>query len=120
MALVAMLLLLAVPTAGRALAGASSSDGVWTQMCTMAGLTLVKVPGGDIDPLAPKPAPPGTGMPDDCAYCPVLGAMLVLLAWVALAFANVAATPRPTAHPRLPRARRHPSGLGSRGPPIAL
>ncbi|HEY0503715.1 MAG TPA: DUF2946 family protein [Lysobacter sp.] len=124
LALVAMLLLLALPTAGRVLAGSSAdSDGAWAQICTMAGLKLVKIAPGGANPLdsGPQPKAPGGAMADgDCAYCPVLGGMALALLVVLFA---VPSSPRGAPPPwRLfaPRAFLHPSGLGSRGPPIAL
>ncbi|MBF6023530.1 DUF2946 family protein [Lysobacter niastensis] len=119
LALAAMLLLLAVPTAGRVLASSSDDGGTWAQICTMAGLKLVKIAPGDSNPLQPEQ--PGNGMPDgDCAYCPILGAMAALLVWVAFVLLPSTGSPlRPRREP-LPRTTRHPCGLGSRGPPIAL
>jgi hypothetical protein len=120
LALAAMLLLLSLPTAGRLLAGGAESQGAWAQMCTMAGLKLVKLtPGGETNPIhapAPKPAMPG----EDCAYCPVLAGLAMLLVWALLAplQSPQRAVPRTRATPR--RDFLHPSGLGSRGPPIAL
>jgi len=121
LALAAMLLLLSLPTVGRVLSASSSdSQGTWAQMCTMAGLKLVKLaPGGEANPLdgpAPKHVTPG----EDCAYCPVLAGLAMLLVWTLLA---------PLDAPRraVPRTRKtplreflYPAGLGSRGPPIAL
>ena len=118
LALAAMLLLLALPTVGRVLAGSSAdAQGVWAQMCTMAGLKLVKIAPdtSPIDPPAPKPMPG-----DDCAYCPVLGGLVLLLAWTLFAAPQQARTTSPSWRTLLPRTFEHPSGLGSRGPPIAL
>lgn len=115
LALAAVLLLLALPTTGRVMGAAAQADGAWAQMCTLAGMQLVKIPLAD-----PGPTRPVGEMPMDCDYCPLLGALTALLLWVVLAF------PRPAA--RLAAVRSappryglgHPSGLGSRGPPIAL
>jgi hypothetical protein len=121
LALAAMLLLLSLPTLGRVMAGApDDARGAWAQMCTMAGLKLVKLaPGGDANPLDP-PAPKHMMPGEDCAYCPVLAGLAMLLVWTLLA-------PLPASRRALPpwrntplRAFVHPSGLGSRGPPIAL
>jgi len=121
LALFAMLLLLSLPTVGRVLSGSSGdAQGAWAQMCTMAGLKLVKLaPGGDTNPLdtpVPKHAAPG----EDCAYCPVLAGLAMLLVWTLLAPLH---SPSRALH--VPRKAPlleflHPSGLGSRGPPIAL
>jgi len=126
LALAAMLLLLSLPTVGRVMAAASpDSQGAWAQMCTMAGLKLVKIaPGGVSTSLAPgsldAPAPKHVVPGEDCAYCPVLASLAMLLVWTLLA-------PLHSPQRALPASRRtplrdflHPSGLGSRGPPIAL
>lgn len=124
LALAAMLLLLLMPTVGRLLAGVSGArdGGVWTQMCTMAGLKLVKVSAGDANPVDPVTPKPGGDLPmQDCAYCPVLNTLVALVLCVVFAF--TAATRQRQAPPRrtpLPWARWHPCGLGSRGPPLAL
>jgi hypothetical protein len=125
LALVAMLLLLALPTAGRVLAASTGDqEGVWAQMCTMAGLKLVKIAPGELTQLDPQPVPkgpPGSDMPgEDCAYCPVLGGMAFLLLWTMVVALH--APRRPAAPWRLlaPRLFLHPNGLGSRGPPVAL
>jgi len=121
LALAAMLLLLSLPTVGRVMASASTdAQDAWAQMCTMAGLKLVKlVPGNDaspIDPPAPKPIVPG----EDCAYCPVLAGLAMLLVWTLLAPLQVPRRAMPRRVDTALRAFVHPSGLGSRGPPIAL
>jgi len=126
LALAAMLLLLSLPTLGRVMAASSpDSQGTWAQMCTMAGLKLVKIaPGGEWgspassppDAPAPKHVVPG----EDCAYCPVLAGLAMLLVWALLAPPH---SPQRALHLLRRTALReflHPSGLGSRGPPIAL
>jgi len=121
LALAAMLLLLSLPTVGRVLSASSSdSQGAWAQMCAMAGLKLVKLaPAGEANPLA-DPAP-GHVMPgEDCAYCPVLAGLAMLLVWTQIAPLH---RPQRAVSPtrRTPlRDFLHPAGLGSRGPPIAL
>lgn len=117
LALVAVLLLLLLPTTGRVLGAASQADGAWAQMCTMAGLQLVKIPLVDADA---GPARPAGDMPMDCDYCPLLSVLTALVLWVVLAFPQLAAKLAAVlaAPPRY--GRGHPSGLGSRGPPIAL
>jgi hypothetical protein len=125
LALVAMLFLLALPTAGRVLADAGdANEGVWAQLCTMTGLKLVKIAPDSMTPLDPQPVPegpPGSGMPgEDCAYCPVLGGMAFLLLW---AMVVALQPPRRLAAPwhlLAPRSFLHPTGLGSRGPPVVL
>lgn len=117
LALVAVLMLVLLPAIGRVLGAASQSDGVWAQMCTMAGLQLVKIPLGNADPGAPRPS---GDMPMDCAYCPLLAALTMLVLWLVLAFPQLAGQ-RLAAFPSVPRrGHGHPTGLGSRGPPVAL
>lgn len=135
LALVAMLLLALLPTAGRLAGGMTSTTGVsatdvWAQMCTMSGLKLMKIAADD--PGASSPLPAGTpkasgngrsgdGMQDpDCAYCPVLGAMVAMLAWVVLAFPQVTTRLMPLRRQAPVSTFRYPTGLGSRGPPITL
>lgn len=88
-----------------------------TELCTVEGLRQVLVPGSaDAD----VPAPHHSGMQEDCAYCPLLAGvalLLLVLTWLA---------PRARAD-LVPHARSLPSGLalffpglGSRGPPLAL
>ena len=123
LALVAMLLFLLVPTTGRLRHSDHhpSSDGAWAQLCTIAGLKLVKLAPVDADPLPPGPTGDGDmPMQVDCAYCPVLNAMAALLLCVVLAFPRLALRPWPSKAAEPTRRRWHPSGLGSRGPPIAL
>ena len=124
LALVAMLLLSTLPTWGRLTAGPGAADGVWAQICTMAGLKLVKLVPGDADPLDPPPAPPAGddgAMPGpDCAYCPLLAAVAVLLLSIAFALPPHAIRRPAEVRRTAPWRFRHPSGLGSRGPPPAL
>lgn len=122
LALAAMLLLALVPTMGRLAASErDSGEGLWVQMCTMAGLELVNLapPGA----ATPTPEPGGDGghpSQGECPYCPLLGTLAALLLSLALVFPPLANERRPFANFLLPRPRRHPCGLGSRGPPIVL
>ena len=121
LALVAMLLLLSLPTLGRVIStSASDAQGAWAQMCTMAGLKLVKLaPASDassLDAPAPKHVVPG----EDCAYCPVLAGLALLLVWTLFASPLLVRRVLPPWRQTPLRAFAHPSGLGSRGPPIAL
>lgn len=113
-AFAAALLLLLVPTVGRVMRASAQADGAWAQMCTLAGMKLVRLPGTDIDP---APVPP-SHMPDDCAYCPLLQALAVLVLWLAVVHPQGLARFVPARDPPL-RWRSHPTGLGSRGPPLA-
>jgi hypothetical protein len=117
LAIAAMLLLALLPTAGRLWsAGADPSRGAWAQMCTMAGLTLVKIaPAGSSSPAVP--GHDGHAGGSDCPYCPLANAIAALVVLVAL-------VPLLRVLRSWPRRRalqwfvlRHPCGLGSRGPP---
>src|SRR5690606_33160223 len=118
LALAAMLLLALLPTLGRlAQAGQGAAADAWTQLCTVSGMTLVKLPVSFGHPDAP--APDHGGSAADCDYCPLLGNLVgrvAALLLVALGFAPAAAVPLRTASPR--RAP-YPTGLGSRGPPAS-
>lgn len=115
LALAAILLLALLPTLGRlAQAGQGAAAGAWTQLCTMSGMKLVKLPPFSIgQPAAPAPDRGGS----DCDYCPLLSMLTLAVAALVLAllgFAPVTPAPRRI---RPPQIRLHPSGLGSRGPP---
>lgn len=126
LALAAVLLLVLVPTVGRLLSASTSGadDGLWAQMCTMAGLKLVKLAPDAVNPLTPKPAPLPSGGDDaslhDCAYCPLLNAVAVLVLWVVFAFPQIVVSLRPWRRAPVRFSRGHPCGLGSRGPPLVL
>ena len=116
LALAAMLLLALLPTLGRlAQAGQGAAADAWTQLCTVSGMKLVKLPMSFGHPDAPAPDQGGSGA--DCDYCPLLGnlvATVAALLLVALGFASPASAPLRAA---APRRSPYPSGLGSRGPP---
>lgn len=125
LALVAMLLLVLVPTIGRLVSAGHdpSSVGVHhhTHMATAHAQLMSESGHGDAH--APMPRPTGGGMPmhEDCAYCPVLNSMVSLALWFVFALPIVTMPPYSGRRALLPRIRRwHPCGLGSRGPPIAL
>lgn len=116
LALVAALLLALLPTMGRMAESRPQADGVWVQICTLAGLQQMQLPALD-----PEPSPPSGERGMDCAYCPLLSALAPLLLWVLLLlWPQPAATPIPALRAPPRGGRGHPSGLGSRGPPIAL
>ena len=116
LALVAVMLLALLPTLGRlAQAGHGVAADVWTQMCTMTGMKLVKLPLTAGQQGAPTPVPDHAGM--DCDYCPllsVLGAAVVALVLALLGFAQ---SPAPFRCAQPPGTSFYPTGLGSRGPP---
>lgn len=122
LALAAILLLALLPTFGRlAQAGQGVTTEAWTQLCTLSGMKLVKLPPVAMHAAghaaAPMPSPDHGGMGMDCDYCPLLS--MLTLAVAALVLALVGFAPSTPASPRaVPlRARLHPFGLGSRGPP---
>lgn len=125
LACLAALLLALVPTLGR-LAGAQpraggweNSGGHWTAICTAAGLEYVRLPaagegaGGDA-------GTPSGHAGADCDYCPLLASLLFFALCLALfpPCRRQVSSGRPGAGPC--RGWRHPCGLGSRGPPLAL
>ncbi len=124
LALAAVLLLALLPTFGRLAEFTrhqASMSPVTVMLCTLEGMKPVTMPlatlaQGDESPATPHH--PGAGNGEDCHYCPLL-ASLVALAFVAL---GLWPSPAPRgnaigcAGPRI--AQRHPSGLGSRGPPM--
>ncbi len=118
LALLALLLLVAVPTASRFVHAAHGTAHVHALASTTAhGHAHGALPVEGLRPDGRAPLRPAPG-DADCDYCPLLSA---LLAPIALPFpAHIpprlyAAIPWP-ASPRLPWL--HPSGLGSRGPPL--
>ncbi len=132
LALLAALLLALVPTLGRLTQAsatphaASPAQEALAALCTMEGMKQVALPvlaaasahaHMPHDAPAPMPHHPQGDAGQDCDYCPLL-ASLVALAAIALGL-----WPRPdssisiTARPAIRVAHRHPSGLGSRGPP---
>lgn len=138
LALVAMLLLLALPTAGRMAtaiaADAAGAEGRWIELCTVAGRTTAFIDAqgriahrGDgplrlDDPPPPPPHDPhddGAAAPE-CDYCPLLAGLA--LHWPRLAPAISRSVPvlRRPADATPPQPALLPGGPGSRGPPHAL
>ena len=117
LALVALLMLAVVPSAGRLVHAATDAGRVHIHGLAMqahAGHVQASPAGGN-DEATPRPAPGDA----DCDYCPLLASLLpvgqVALVPSALPLRFTAAA-MPSA-PRLPWS--HPSGLGSRGPPVS-
>lgn len=119
LALAAMLLLACVPTLGRLLAGPASQDGGgWAQLCTVAGLQQVQLPGL-ADPFAPPPpSQPDWAMPDHCPYCPLLQGLVPLVAPTVVAAVRPAPPLQPMHATPADPPDWWPTGLGSRGPPL--
>jgi hypothetical protein len=127
LALVAVLLLATLPTFGRLLATrADTAASAWAALCTASGLQHVELAG-----IAPSvvgaPHDAGTGAPApgghsdrDCAYCPLLAGLALVVACLAFALANGPVPRLCTWCHVLARKPLHPCGLGSRGPPFAL
>ena len=124
LALVAIGLLLAAPVTSRLVAAGEGAQGVWTQLCTAAGLKLVKVSAADTplwDAAKPDQKAPSGGMQDgDCPYCPLLTGLAMLLAWIIVAGPSGVRDHFAARRSQVASLFRHPSGLGSRGPPLAV
>ena len=108
----AALLLALMPSASRFLAS-QAGEGAhagWVELCTMAGLKLVK-----LDPAAAPEGAPAQG--GDCDYCPLLHSLTPVLAPPTMALAALPPLPAPALRvaQRIPAAPA--TGLGSRGPP---
>ncbi|GAB3342720.1 DUF2946 family protein [Marilutibacter aestuarii] len=131
LAFVATLLLVLLPTFGRLAEsrvqtdGSNGADAHWTAICTVAGIQYIALPDALAAPgHAGAGAHSGKGTPAhpgaDCDYCPLLASLLVVaLCWAILGPQGQRAIPTVPA-PSARRWQRHPCGLGSRGPPIAL
>ncbi|WP_324319416.1 DUF2946 domain-containing protein [Arenimonas sp.] len=117
LALLAMALLALAPTISRLRApDQHGGNGVWAEMCTLAGLKWVKLPGGDGAGI-PKPS---AAMGDDCAYCPLLNALATLFVLAVLLLPRLRADIAQVFFVAPRRSSPYPSGLGSRGPPLAF
>lgn len=110
LALLAMLLLSFAPSVNRLLAAPGAG---WVQLCTVSGLKQVWQQGTPL----PSPHRQDDG---DCAYCPLLGAMLgtsVLLLTVG-AERRALARSQPALCPLV--VAGHRGSLGARGPPAPV
>jgi hypothetical protein len=124
LALLAALLLAVVPTVGRLLgtsAPVSAPHSIAMQMPMAMGHGMHDAMARTADashPSAPTPSPhSGHDHDGDCAYCPLLGAMLATQA-LALDLPPAAAPRQPVQRaPATPRFAQPRSTLGSRGPP---
>ena len=121
LALVAALLLALLPSVGRLYQAAQSAPPDTIALCTVEGFKQAAAPLWALaDAAAHHRNPGGEPSAHDCDYCPLLSG-LVVLAFIALAFWPLATfSPRriEAASPRV--GRRHPCGLGSRGPPAGF
>jgi len=129
-ALAAALALVTVPTLGRvAQACRTVAPGeAWSAMCTAAGLAYVPATApsghhhhmasaGSMAPVAPAPHQHPHDGGGDCDYCPLLQSMVGSSALALLPTAHLSPmAPQVVLRTAAP-AFRHPSGLGSRGPP---
>jgi hypothetical protein len=119
LALMAVLLLALVPSASRLLASRAAADAHagWAELCTVAGLKLVKL--APAAPQAPGDPAAAHGHDGDCAYCPLLASLGTPIATPVLLLALLppATAPVLQASERPTEPRTH--GLGSRGPPLA-
>jgi hypothetical protein len=126
-ALLAALLLAAVPTLGRlAPQVAHAAHAGLAALCTADGLRYVDVNALPAVAHEHDAGHPGTA-PDkphehgapDCAYCPLLLSLLVAGCWLLWLRAVSACGVLPPWPASSSRAFTHPCGLGSRGPPRA-
>ncbi len=130
LALMATLLLVLVPTLGRLAESRVQADGWegagahWTAICTVAGIQYIPLPEGmQLPGSRTGDASPGKGTSHpgaDCDYCPLLASLLVVALCWALLGPQVQRIVAVALAPSLRPWQRHPCGLGSRGPPLAL
>ena len=117
LALAAILLMAALPTVGRLLESrAPTIHHAAMAMCTTDGLVMQAhdLLHGDAQ------MPTGTTMGEDCAYCPLLAAMLPLVLAALLLLPLRAAMRLLPLRAAPMRDARLAHGLGARGPPLAL
>lgn len=124
LALLAMLLLALLPTAGRLLQPvAQDMPGGLGAICTTAGLKYVDLAlfgaadtqHGDAHD---RSAHGHDGF--DCEYCPLLASLVVAVLWLALLGLHAAARSMPAMWRACVPRWFLPYGLGSRGPPLVL
>ena len=119
LALVAVLLLALMPSASRLLASRAVADGHgsgWAELCTVAGLKLVKL--APATPQAPGDPAQGHGHDGDCAYCPLLASLSTPTAGPVLLLAALPPSTVPALRISQFAAAPRIGGLGSRGPPL--
>lgn len=120
LALLAALLLAVVPTLGRLYQSAQSESPPAIALCTLEGLDVAAQPlwalAGDAGDHEDRAA--GKQSHPDCDYCPLLAGLAVPTLLVLGLPAPAPTAPTPFWRPARHLARRHPSGLGSRGPPL--
>ncbi|WP_430523633.1 DUF2946 family protein [Xanthomonas bromi] len=99
--------------------GSGSTPATWSQMCTATGLKLVKFGAASSVPDGQLPATPVIGHADgDCPYCPLAAGMMGLLLCLLLCLPATPQRAMRTWRRNLARTFLHPTGLGSRGPPL--
>jgi hypothetical protein len=125
LALAATFALLLVPSIGR-MAQAGQGEALrdtWGAMCTAAGLVYETTPTAQAHhqghhdhgtPAMPGAPHHGSG---DCDYCPLLQSMVVAKAPALVGIATLAPVAPAIVDSAAPPQFRHPTGLGSRGPP---
>lgn len=125
LALVAMLLLATLPTFGRLLGARAETapapaSPAWTALCTVAGLRTVALPASWGHGAHGDPAPTPAGHAgDECAYCPLLAAVALVVAGGLTGALQRQRQTLCTWKSAQSRRALHPCGLGSRGPPLA-
>jgi hypothetical protein len=115
LSLAAVMLLALMPSMARLLASRvdAGAHAGWVELCTMAGLKLVKV--DPATPAAPHPGMPAHG--GDCDYCPLLNALATPTAPPSMALAALPPVPAPALRAPQQEPIVPAIGLGSRGPP---
>ena len=115
LSLAAVMLLALMPSVARLLASRvdAGTHAGWVELCTMAGLKLVKV-----EPAAPAALDSGTpAHGGDCDYCPLLNVLSAPMAPPSIALAALSPVPAPAMRTPQRRVPVPAIGLGSRGPP---
>lgn len=115
LALLAALLLALLPTFGRLHQASVISSSDVVALCTASGFEYVDIQKDDGKP---HPAYPSGVSHGDCEYCPLLASLnlpAVASGWRDEGFRILAPLPNPKSHATL---FKHPTGLGSRGPPL--
>ncbi len=120
LSLTAVLLLALLPSIGRlANAHDASPRMILMEMCTMGSDKLIRIvdPHSLLDD-APRALPSAHLDMQDCGYCPLLATALLAVLWCVIA-RLLHAPCRARVVNAFSLVERHPSGLGSRGPPLA-
>jgi hypothetical protein len=121
LALAAVLLLALMPSVARLLAARTDggAHSGWVELCTLAGLKLVKLDTAAATPGSGGQSGHGHGLDGDCDYCPLLHSLAAPDAGPALALAQVPNSLAPALRAPQHQPAAPNNGLGSRGPPLS-